>query len=43
MTARIYQQPINAMQSGKANADDWILEYDPADRQRHDRDTRAAQ
>lgn len=36
MSARIYQRPINAMQSGKANGDDWMLEYAPSDRQRHD-------
>lgn len=35
-TARIYQRPVNPMQSGKANGDDWILEYVPADRQNHD-------
>ena len=32
MSARIYQQPKNAMQSGKANSNKWILEYMPSDR-----------
>jgi hypothetical protein len=32
-TARIYQRPKNAMQSGRANTDRWILEYDPGERQ----------
>lgn len=27
-TARIYQKPKNAMQSGRANTDRWILEFD---------------
>ncbi|MDR2856513.1 MAG: ETC complex I subunit [Novosphingobium sp.] len=31
MTARIYQRPKNAMQSGKALADQWILEFAPAE------------
>ncbi len=31
MTARIYQRPKNAMQSGKALLDDWILEFAPAE------------
>ncbi|MBV8590481.1 MAG: ETC complex I subunit, partial [Acetobacteraceae bacterium] len=30
MRARIYQPPKNAMQSGRANTQAWILEYDPA-------------
>jgi len=30
MTARIYQRPKNAMQSGKARLDQWILEFAPA-------------
>jgi len=29
MTARIYQRPKNAMQSGKARTADWILEFVP--------------
>jgi len=28
MIARIYQQPKHAMQSGKARADDWVLEFE---------------
>ncbi len=31
MSARIFQRPKNAMQSGKANTDQWILEFDPAE------------
>jgi len=30
-TARIYQRPKNAMQSGRARTDGWILEYAPAE------------
>ena len=30
MTARIYQRPKNAMQSGKAKTHDWRLEFEPA-------------
>ena len=33
MTARIYQRPKNAMQSGRANTDRRILEFDPGERQ----------
>ena len=29
MSARIYQRPKNAMQSGKAKSDLWILEFVP--------------
>jgi hypothetical protein len=36
MTARIYQRPKNAMQSGKALTDDWILEFVPAEAKRPD-------
>ncbi|MBV7255703.1 ETC complex I subunit [Pacificimonas sp. WHA3] len=36
MTARIYQRAMSAMQSGKARADEWVLEYVPNARQRHD-------
>lgn len=36
MTARIYQRPKNAMQSGKALTDDWILEFAPAEARRPD-------
>ena len=31
MTARIYQRPKNAMQSGKALTDQWVLEFAPAE------------
>ena len=36
MTARIYQRPKNAMQSGKALIDQWILEFAPAEAKRPD-------
>lgn len=36
MTARIYQRPKNAMQSGKALVDQWILEFDPAEAKKPD-------
>ena len=36
MTARIYQRPKNAMQSGKALTDQWILEFAPAEAKRAD-------
>ena len=29
MTARIYQPARNAMQSGQAKTDKWVLEYEP--------------
>ena len=32
MTARIFQKPKNAMQSGRALTDQWVLEYVPAER-----------
>lgn len=35
-TARIYQRPKNAMQSGRANTDRWMLEFDAAEGQRPD-------
>ena len=35
-TARIYQRPKNAMQSGRARTDTWILEFEPARAQRPD-------
>jgi hypothetical protein len=35
-TARIYQRPQNAMQSGRARTDRWILEFEPAEQQRPD-------
>lgn len=36
MSARIYQRPKNAMQSGKALIDQWILEFDPAEAKKPD-------
>ncbi len=36
MTARIYQRPKNAMQSGKALMGQWILEFAPAEAKRAD-------
>ena len=36
MTARIYQRPKNAMQSGKALLDQWILEFAPAEARKAD-------
>lgn len=36
MTARIYQRPKNAMQSGKALVDQWILEFAPAEARKAD-------
>ena len=36
MSARIFQRPKNAMQSGKAHTGDWILEFDPAEAKRPD-------
>ncbi len=36
MTARIFQRPKNAMQSGKALMDDWILEFVSAEARRPD-------
>jgi hypothetical protein len=29
MQARIYQQPKTAMQSGRANTDRWVVEFEP--------------
>jgi len=34
--ARIYQRPKNAMQSGRARTDFWVLEYEPSEPQRAD-------
>ncbi len=31
MTARIYQQPKHAMQSGKAHTDEWVIEFAPSE------------
>jgi hypothetical protein len=36
MTARIYQQPKNAMQSGRAGTDEWVLEFEQAEARRAD-------
>jgi hypothetical protein len=36
MTARIYQRPKNAMQSGKARTGDWILDFVPAEAKKPD-------
>ncbi|WP_404335417.1 ETC complex I subunit [Sphingomonas sp. MMS12-HWE2-04] len=35
-TARIYQRPKNAMQSGRARTADWILEFEPVRQQQAD-------
>jgi len=36
MQARIFQRPKNAMQSGRALTDQWILDFVPAEAQRPD-------
>lgn len=36
MSARIYQRPKNAMQSGKARTQDWVLEFEQAEARRAD-------
>ncbi|MDF0540922.1 ETC complex I subunit [Sphingobium sp. H39-3-25] len=36
MSARIYQIPKNAMQSGKALTNTWVLEYAPAEAKQAD-------
>ena len=36
MTARIFQRPKNAMQSGKARLGQWILEFAPSEARRAD-------
>lgn len=36
MSARIYQVPKNAMQSGKARTQGWVLEYAPTEAKRAD-------
>ncbi len=33
---RIFQQPKNAMQSGQANAQEWVLEFEPSEPRRAD-------
>ena len=35
-TARIFQRPKNAMQSGKSRTDRWQLEFEPAEAKRAD-------
>jgi hypothetical protein len=35
-TARIYQRAKNAMQSGRARAQEWLLEYEPSEPRRAD-------
>ena len=37
MRARIFQTPGNAMQSGRANTNDWVLEFELAEPRRADR------
>jgi len=34
--ARIYQRPKNAMQSGRARTDTWVLEFEPAEAKQPD-------
>ncbi|WP_137678952.1 ETC complex I subunit [Aurantiacibacter suaedae] len=36
MQARIYQRPKNAMQSGKARTDQWVLDFVPAEAKKPD-------
>ena len=36
MAARIFQRPRNAMQSGRARAGDWVLEFESARAKRPD-------
>jgi hypothetical protein len=36
MQARIYKRPKNAMQSGKALTDQWVLDFVPAEAKRAD-------
>ncbi|HSU04030.1 MAG TPA: ETC complex I subunit [Acetobacteraceae bacterium] len=36
MRARIFQPPKNAMQSGRAGTDQWLLEFEPTSAQRPD-------
>lgn len=36
MSARIFQRPKNAMQSGKALMDQWVLEFVPAEAKKPD-------
>ena len=36
MQARIYQRPKNAMQSGRARTDQWVLDFVPAEAKKPD-------
>ncbi|MGF7151796.1 hypothetical protein FHS96_005464 [Sphingomonas zeicaulis] len=36
MAARIFQKPKNAMQSGRAGTQNWVLEFEPAEPKRAD-------
>lgn len=36
MAAKIYQRPKNAMQSGKARTDEWVLEFEQSEARRPD-------
>ncbi|WP_324827953.1 ETC complex I subunit [Qipengyuania zhejiangensis] len=36
MAARIYQRPKNAMQSGRARTDEWVLEFEQSEARRAD-------
>ncbi|MEL7446435.1 MAG: ETC complex I subunit [Pseudomonadota bacterium] len=36
MTARIYQQPKSAMQSGKAKTETWVLEFEQSEARKPD-------
>ncbi|MBK5263768.1 MAG: ETC complex I subunit [Alphaproteobacteria bacterium] len=36
MSARIYQKPKNAMQSGRALTSTWMLEFEPSEAQKPD-------
>ncbi|MCP5397303.1 MAG: ETC complex I subunit [Sphingomonadaceae bacterium] len=36
MSARIYQRPKNAMQSGKALTDQWVLEFEQSEARKAD-------
>ena len=36
MSARIYQRPKNAMQSGRARTDEWVLEFEQSEARKAD-------
>jgi len=36
MAARIYQRPKNAMQSGRARTDEWVLEFEQSEAKKPD-------